>query len=499
MITVDPKRFLTTPFKHQLVGVKRLVTNPAFALFDEMGVGKSKQVVDAAGVLFDEGVIDTVVVVAPSSVREVWTDPKLGEVTTHGWVPAEVQEFSARNPDPELPNAGTLSWVVTSYEYLRRQEGENHKVFVHLKRLVRALRGRRVALVLDESSYVKSRTASQTKACLALRKTCDRAVLLNGTPVSHSPLDLWAQMCVLDRDILRTFKNFYHFRARYAVMGGFQRQQVVAWKNLDELNDLLAPYVLRRVKTDCLDLPDKLYTTVSAQLDAKTWRAYREMRDEMVTWLEDAPAPVVARQAVVKMLRLAQLTAGFLGGEVDNDGVPTGKVVELGDTKLRAILSWMTERRAADPDFRVLVWCRFRPELTRFATALREDGWNTWELRGGQSATDRRAAIKEFQTGATSGPCALVGQPQAGGIGLNLTSVHHVVYASNDFNLRTRLQSEDRVHRPGQRHPVTYVDVLTTGPNGGRTIDHYVTRALRAKDDLARWTTDRWRIALRND
>jgi SNF2 family DNA or RNA helicase len=84
-------------------------------------------------------------------------------------------------------------------------------------------------------------------------------------------------------------------------------------------------------------------------------------------------------------------------------------------------------------------------------------------------------------------------------MGLNLTAAHTVMYLSNDYSLKTRLQSEDRVHRPGQTNVVSYYDVVATGPDGQKTIDHHIIKALREKNDIATWTTSAWLAALRED
>src|SRR5882762_9178701 len=124
MIELDITKFKTKPFDHQIEGIKALLRYPAFALFDEMGAGKSKQVVDAACTLFANGEINLVLIVCPAAVRSVWSDVVTGQIKTHGWVKSRVMEFHSlrkgsnwrtvwADPDEEL------CWVVTNYEFLR--------------------------------------------------------------------------------------------------------------------------------------------------------------------------------------------------------------------------------------------------------------------------------------------------------------------------------------------------------------------------------------------
>jgi SNF2 family DNA or RNA helicase len=501
MIEINPARFKTPPFAHQVVGTKAIVTNNNFAIFDEMGAGKTKQVVDAACVLYDAGEIDTVIIACPAQVKTVWLNPEFGEVAKHAWMPSTVQEYSARYSSLTF-SSNSLNWVVVSYEFLRQE--------IRLTNLITRLRQfkRKTLLVLDESIFVKNPKAVQTRACWELRKVCQRAVLLNGTPISNNPLDLYAQFAVLDKSILG-FKNYFAFRNHHAKMGGYLGKQVVGFVNLPELQTKLKPFVLRRLKEDCLDLPPKLFTQITCTLSPATWKIYRSMRDDMVVWLDQASVSE-ASQAAVKSMRLSQITSGFLGGvvetiEADEDTnlfnpdaiLQKQPPKEIGDEKLRVFMEWLEERLGEDPNFRVVVWCRFRAELNRaFDHVVKTYPQLTVvKIQGGQKKKDREAAIEEFQV-KDNGPAVLFGNPQAGGFGLTMTKAHTVVYLSNDYNLLTRLQSEDRVHRPGQIHKVTYVDVLAVGPEGQKTVDNVIVRALRKKEDISKMTTEQWRSAL---
>jgi SNF2 family DNA or RNA helicase len=510
MIELNTNRFKLAPFKHQIDGVKALLYNHNFALFDEMGAGKTKQVIDAAGTMFENGMLTTVVVICPAQCKTVWLDPELGEITKHSFVPSVVHDFSSRNVVIK-PEIGYLNWIVTSYEFMR-QDNRLRMLIASLKQIKN--NGGLILLVMDESIFIKNPKAQQAKSCFELRQYVDRAVLLNGTPISNSPLDLYSQFACLDKKILG-YKNFYVFRAHHARMGGWMGKQVVGYENLEELQLKLKPFILRRLKSDCLDLPPKLYTQIECPLSDKNWKIYREMKEEMVTWLSQEQA-ATASQAAVKSLRLSQITSGFLGGlqmcKVEGseefelmDDIAGFEVLytppaEIGDEKLRTVLNWLERMLEEDRAFRVIIWCRFRAELKRFKHVLSVDdrftGVKVLSIIGGQTKADRDEAKAEFQAGDVSRPAILLGQPQAGGFGLTLTTAHTVMYVSCDYNLLTRLQSEDRVHRPGQRFPVTYVDVLATGPTGQKTVDHLVVKALRRKEDLAKLTASEWRNRL---
>lgn len=524
----------TLPYRHQVLGVEALIksTDPeserllpnCFALFDEMGNGKTLQVIYAACELYRRGEIDRVLVVAPASVRVVWFDPDLGEIAKHAWrdIFIRVTEYHSKMRSwvreathTTLLRRDPLEFVITNYDFIRRDEKR--------ERLERFC-GPRTWLVLDESAAIKNHKAQQTKACWKLRQKCGRVVILNGTPIANNPLDMFSQMRMLHPQILAC-QSFFHFRSRYALMGGYLAKQIVGWRDLEDLQRRIKPYALRRLKSDALDLPDKLPPTIlTATLTDHTWRLYRDMRDDMVAWL-DANTLASAAQAGVKALRLSQIVSGFVGGlragvwrdsaSLDDDWSadstrtlsPSADEVQddlmtarpLGREKLDAVLQWIGERLNEDPHFKLLAWCRFRFELQRLCVAIHEQFPQVvmGKIWGGQTRDERNEALQLLDPRTTpQAPVVVVGTPASGALGLNLTAAHYVIYVSHDYSLKTRLQSEDRVHRPGQTHHVSYTDVMAVGPAGQKTIDHAVIKALRQKNDLATWTAAAWRSAL---
>lgn len=521
---IDTSRMRIPPFAHQVVGVETILANPYFFLGDEMGAGKTKQAIDAAQYLYVNDVIDRVIVVAPASVRSVWYNEELGELAKHLWddVSATVAEFHAKVREwrrgPTTKRAA-MQWIITNYDFIRQRARYMQLVPYCTHRTL---------LILDESSAVKNYRAERTLACKYLRNKCGRVLLLNGTPIANSPADLYSQFSLMDPRILDC-KTFFHFRARYAILGGFKQRQIVGWVNIEDLQNRIKPFILRRLKKDCLDLPEKMPpVALTVPLTEKTWKIYKEMRDQFVAWLSEASVSV-SSQAVTKAMRLSQITSGFLGGmmeaEADGDtpvletdvrpsfieeeepllwddaprGVITGRKLpaqEIGREKLDFLLQWMSDRMESDPDLKLLIWCRFRPELTRIVSAI-ETKFGLMiavaGLHGGQKKIEREYALNLLHPEkAPSGPAVVVGTKGTGSLGLNMTASHTVINMSDDYSLFKRKQSDDRVHRPGQVHDVSYFDIIATGPNGQRTIDHSIAKVQRDKDDVATWTQAAW-------
>jgi len=487
-------------FAHQVVGVQALTTwsDPAggrvaggcYLLADEQGAGKTRQVIDAMQQLHAEGRINRAIIVCPANVRPVWFDPELGQLAEYLVLPARVTEYRPRSRSWERGAGEPLEIIVTNYEFIRRAN--------RLEPLLKVA-DENTLLILDESAAVKSHGSLTTKACHKLRQRCGWVWLLNGTPVAEHPGDLYAQCRILDSAILGC-TNWFQFRSRYAVLGGFRAKQIVAWVNLEDLTERLKPYTLRRLKVDCLDLPPKLPPVpLEAPLTLDTWKLYKDMREDTLVYLDEHSSSV-APQAIVRIMRLSQLCSGLLGG-VRSDLTPEDDptVREVSSEKLGALLAFVKARLEEDPGFKVLVFCRFRPEAFRAAGAL-ERLMPTALMVGGQKRDERKAALSMLHPDhAKPGPAAVVAITRTSATGVNLAAAHHVVYLSQDHSLYVRGQSEERVHRPGQSHPVSYYDILATGPDGQKTVDHAILKALKRKADTATWTCSQWATELRKD
>ncbi len=494
-----------------------------FALFDEMGAGKTRQVIEAASNLWERGELDVVLVIAPASVRTVWYDPKLGEIKKFGnRIPIKVTEYHSQlrewsQDEKEIQiTKASLQWVVTNYDFIRKED-RLQPLLDWFETASKA--GKKILLVLDESSAVKNWKAQQTKAAAKIREKCDRVILLNGTPITNSLEDVYSQARLMSPHILAC-RTFWQFRAQYAIteprkFGANSFRAIVGWRNIEHLQRKLKPYVLRREKKDCLDLPPKLPpVSIEARLSVKTWEAYKSMRDDMILWFDENES-ASAMQAGVRIMRLAQITSGFVGGLAEEKECPcTDPAVcheclgtnilreglppkDLGTEKMTALKSFLEERFEVGE--KVLVWCRFRREVERIIEHY-VGKVPLGVIWGGQKKQEREGALQLLDPRtAPVGPGLVVGTPASGSMGLNLTAAWTVVYLSNDYSLKTRLQSEDRVHRPGQEHPVSYFDVVATGPEGQQTVDHAVIEALRKKEEVAKFTVSAWLAILKRD
>ena len=482
----DWSRCRYVPFEHQFEGVQALYNNAAFGLLDEMGAGKTKQVIDTACFLYEHKEIDCVLIICPAQVKDVWIHPQFSQIIEHSFVPGIIHEFTSRSNRFPDKSKGLL-WIVTSVELLRNPN--------HVRTLLSLLYGRKFWAVVDESSTIANWKAAQTKGVMMIRPKASRRTIMNGTPVGNSILGLYSQFAFLDPAILN-FKNFYAFRNHHARMGGYMNKQIVGFYYIEEIQEKIKPWVLRRLKSQCLDILPKMKAPLrEVRLSPRSWDIYCSMRDEFVAYLNNTDEVSVVTTAPVKSLRLAQICSGFLGG-VEDEERDEPQVVEIGNELTTSFLDYLEFRVEQDPGFKLITWCRFRPEIARLERMAKErfKGMVVRVLQGGQSKAARSEAISLYHPDSPDfkEPGLLIGQPQAGRFGHNFTKCFNVDYLSNDHSLLTRMQSEDRVHRPGQRFQALFQDYVTVGPNRERTASGMILKALRNHEKMAEWTTSRW-------
>lgn len=550
----DAGGFWSPPPPHVRYGVEQIIAQPWFLLADDMGGMKTAQGIIAAQFLHDAGVIDRVIVVAPASVRpKVWYDEDLGQLREQVFDDKRnmVTEYHARRrswthgPD----DAKELRWIVTNYEYIRSRKN----LAVLLPYCTP-----KTLLILDESNAVRTWDSAQTDACMTLRwltnkkgrpvhgmPRCGRVLLLNGTPVAESPMDMFAQGNLMHPSILEC-RYVTHYKARYAVQvpvlgaggkpvdNGYGKSvlHVESWTNLDDLTRRFAPYVLRREAKELgidFALPP---VALEVRLTEQTWKHYKAMRDEMVVMLKNGI--VSASQAGVQSIRLAQITSGFVGGvesiageeriwDLSDDGcvspasTPTllpvtadghvnamasSNVFEVGREKLDFAIEWQRGLLERYPNMKLLAWMRFVPELRRYMAEVKKFGHPVGAASGASIFGDSVKHEREFALKllhpktAPEGPATVGATQGTGALGLNFTACRTVLDISYDFSPWKKQQGDARVNRPGQTGMVSFFYLVAVGPKGQKTIDHHILLHRMGKTNVNEYTTAGWVKAL---
>lgn len=479
----------TEAMAHQKEALRLMNGREQFALLMDQGTGKTWVLLADAERLYSAGKIDAMLIIAPKGVHTNWVRRE---------IPSHMDESILARA--WRSGAGKRERAKTEELLQSRDEGAPQRMRVLAMNIdalgtkpgfdfaQRFLLATRAVLVVDESSRIKNPSSLRTKQLMRLQHRAPYRRIATGTPITNSPVDVFAQFEFLESGLLgttsyRTFTAEYaellspthplmvnlvrrNPKAAYAQMVAKNEDGSPRWRNLDKLQKLIAPHSFRVLKRDCLDLPEKIYQQLYFELDDAQQSAYRLMEREQRLVLEDGEVTAVAKLSAI--MKLQQITSGFII-KPERGGL---MYVSEGNPRLAALVE-----AAEEVHGKFIVWARFKEELRAVAQALRAAGRCVVEYHGDVSPKDREVAVDEFQHGEAT---VFVGQPQSGGIGLTLTAAETVFYYSNDYNSETRRQSEDRAHRIGTRRPVLYIDLVATD-----TIDEEITTALQRKSSLA--------------
>lgn len=461
----------TKPYEHQLEALDRSLYKNAYGFFMEMGTGKSKVLIDTCANLYVQGRISFALIIAPKGVYRNWVTKEIPdhfpEDLPHRvlrWVanPNKKQQEEMRAVKERFDGLTFFIMNVEAFSSLKGRQA--------LEWMARNF-GARGLIGLDESTTIKNPKAKRTKTLCKGSAGFAYRRILTGSPITKAPMDIYSQAEFLGPRLLG-FDSYYAFQGRYCVtvrrsMGAHSFQQVVGYRNLDELTESIDSISYRVLKKDCLDLPEKVYTMRYVSLTKEQAAMYRKLKEDALLMFTDG-AMVSTPQVITKLLRLQQVLSGHL---MTDDG----ELMEFPSTRLDELLSILEETSG-----KAIIWSRFRNDIERITKALKKAyGDEVAASYYGDTADDERNRIvQDFQK--PDHPLRFfVGNPATAGYGLTLTEATTVIYYASSFDLEHRIQSEDRAHRLGQKNTVTYVDLIAEG-----SIDEKIVECLRNKIDI---------------
>lgn len=464
--------FKTKPYDHQRKALADSWAAEFYALFMEMGTGKSKVAVDNMALLYEAGKITAALVVAPKGVYDNWVK---GEIPVHlpdridrrviRWTPQKTKRFEHQLFDFITSKDKILKIFVMNVEAFSTPRGtEAAEAFLY--------QNPDNMVIVDESTTIKNRKARRTKNIVRLRDLAKYRRILTGSPITKSPMDLFSQ-CDLLKEKCLGFNSYYAYQSRYAnvqqrTMGHRSFQQIVGYRRLDELSEKLDRFSNRVLKEDCLDLPPKVYLRREVPLTVEQDRLYVQMKKLALAKLESGELATTA-SVLTQIMRLQQICCGHLAPD-------DGDIQPINNNRLDELLGVVEEVNG-----KAIIWATYSYDLEKIrgeiAKRYGEDSVACYY--GATPQDERQEIVTRFQN--VSDPLRFfVGQPKTGGYGITLTAANTVIYFSNSYDLEIRLQSEDRAHRIGQDDKVTYIDLVSPD-----TIDERILEALRNKIDIA--------------
>ena len=436
-----------------------MAKSKSVAILAEMGTGKTLITIALAGALYNNNKINKMLIVAPLSIVPVWEE-EIKKFANYSFNIAILEGTTAKKQQMLNNLFGTaLQVAIVNYESAWRIENE-------------LLTWKPDLIVCDESSKIKNPQAKQSKALHRLGKVSKHNVILTGTPVTNNPLDFFSQYKFLDEDIFGG--SYYSFRAKYAVMGGYGNYQVIGYKNLQELTEKAHSVAFRITKKEALDLPEQVDVTRYVELEPTTRRIYNNLEKESYAELNNGE--IVAPNVLTKLLRLSQVTGGYIKDEF------TGMAEEVSSVKLCALEDIVDE--CVDANKKLVVFARFIPEIDAIARMLRKKKIEYAMIRG--DVKDRASEVDKFQNDPNVK--VFIGQLQTTGMGLTLTAADTAVFYSLSYNFADYEQAKARIHRIGQKNNCTYIHLIAKN-----TIDEKVIDALSKKKNIADLVVDNWR------
>ncbi len=462
-------KFKTRPYAHQLKALEMSWNKEVYAYFMEMGTGKSKVLLDNISMLYDRGKINGALIVAPKGVYKNWYDSEIPEHLVDHIEKKTVlwQANITAKQEQKLKSLFTpgidLHILIMNVEALSTKKG------VEFAR--KFLMSHQTLFAVDESTTIKNPKAKRTKNIISLSTLGKYRRILTGSPVTKSPLDLFTQCYFLDPFLL-DHSSYYSFRTRYAVMrtanfNGRSVQIVVGYHNLEELTEKLKAFSYRVLKDECLDLPPKTFMKRIIQLTPEQKRVYQQMKQTALAELNGKM--VTTATVLVQLMRLHQITCGHFKAD-------DGTTQEIKNNRIEELMDVLEEVHG-----KVVIWAQYRYDIETIVEHIEKRFGDNSVVTyyGDTTEEERRKAIKAIQ-GDKSKIRFLVGTTQTGGYGITLTGASTMIYYSNGYDLEKRQQSEARIDRIGQKHPMTYIDLIAED-----TIDEKIVKALRKKVNIA--------------
>ena len=449
--------FKTKPFEHQIEGMKYGLQNTRWLLGDEQGLGKTKQVIDiAVAKKIMNGYKHCLIICGVNGLKWNWVN----EVKTHSNESARIlgqrkranriviDGNSAKLDDLRHLDEIDDYFIITNVESLRDANitSELHKLCE--KNVINMI-------AADEVHKMKNPSSQQGKAFLKLK--ADTMIAMTGTPLMNTPLDLYIIMKWLGFEK----HSFYQFKAHYCTMGGFGGYQVIGYRNLEELQEQLNDIMLRRLKSDVLDLPDKLHVDEFVEMTPKQKQIYDEVTASIKMNIDQIK---MENNPLAELIRMRQATGytGILSSTI-KESAKLDRMEELVDDAVQngkqvVIFSNWTQMTDA-------IWARLH---NKYRLSI---------ITGETKDIDRQDNVAEFQSGGSQ---VIVGTIGAMGTGRTLTAGTVEIFMDEPWNRANKEQAEDRCHRVGTKENVTSYTIMCKN-----TIDERIHDLILQKGAMA--------------
>ena len=455
------------PFEHQKKAFEfvmhRFENDSGAALLVEMGCGKSLISVAVAGELFNERRIRNLLIVCPLSICGVWKE--------------EFSKFADFDYDLKILKGSLEKKTETLYSL----EGQALQIAVvnyeSVWRIERQIKNWHPDMIIcDESHKIKTHNISASKSLHRLGEKTMYRLILTGTAITNKAIDIFSQYKFLEPKIFG--KSFYTFRNHYFDMVGYGNHTPVLKESMkDELKNKIHSIAFVAKKSECLDLPETTDILRYVELEPYAMNTYKHLVRDSFAELKNSEITVT--NVLTKILRLSQLTGGFLG---DDEGK---KVYQISKAKLNALEDIIDDVTSSGK--KLVIMARFIPEIEAIKKLLVKKNLSFSVITG--DVKNRADEISRFQNDADV--LVFLGQIATAGLGITLTASSTMVFYSLDYSMSNFEQAKARIHRTGQKENCTYIYLIAKN-----TVDEKVLKALKNKVNLAKSLIDDYKNGL---
>lgn len=439
-----PVRRVTTKTKllpHQVPAVERVFPLRVGALFMDMGTGKTRCA------------IELVARRQQRIGRVIWFCPVGLKLT----IAAEIEKHTSGEsvyvfgPETCADDMQDAFWYIVGIESMSSSD----RVVMAVHRLI----DQDTFIIVDESSYIKGHASKRSMRIAELSTPARYRLLLTGTPITQGVVDLYAQMRFLSPEILG-YGSFYSFAKNHLEYSDEYPGMILRTVNYDKLADRLAPFIYQVTKSECMDLPEKIYDHVYFGLTTEQANSYQQAKDEILNGIVDEIPDYIIFQLFTA---LQQIVSGFWNRNGNEFIRLPHKRIETLQTIIGGI---------PDND-KIIVWCKFTESVKQIADALPGCALYYGEL----SEKKRHEQLQLFRESKRF----LVATQATGGHGLTLNEARYHIFYENEFKYANRVQAEDRSHRIGQTEHVTYIDIVSNSGIDRRIMDAIAKKANAVK------------------
>jgi len=412
---------LYKPFDHQKTTASFLTLNPRAFCLNEQGTGKTGSVIWAADYLMKVGRIKRVLVICPLSIMDSAWRADLFKFAMHRTVDIA---YGSRAKRKEIINGGS-EFVIINYDGVEIVAED-------------IINGGFDLIVVDEANAYKNAMTTRWKTLNRLLKPDTWLWMMTGTPAAQSPVDAYGLAKLVNPKNVPKFYTAF----KDMVMHKVTQFKWVPKANADKVVFEALQPAIRFTKAECLDLPEMTYVTREIELSTQQKKYYEMLRKQLV--VQASGEQITAVNAAVGLSKLLQISCGAVYSD-------TGETLTFDIKNRYKVLQEVIDETKQ----KVLIFVPFKNTIKVLSEKLHADGYTTDIISGDVSAGKRAEIFHSFQT--TPNPRILIIQPQAAAHGVTLTAADTVVWWGPTPSLEIYAQANARVHRAGQRHPVTIV------------------------------------------